>query len=69
MATFEDLPLAIQENVLRVLVDAEQAAKTAGNPLELSLDDVVVLMEDWSPLGARDMSFRIPLGLVGPRQG
>jgi hypothetical protein len=69
MGSFEELPPAVQENVLRVLVEAEEAAKAAGNPLELSLDEVVELMRDWSTLGVHDMTFKIPLGLVGVWRG
>jgi hypothetical protein len=55
--------------VLRVLVEAEEPAKLAGQPWELSLDEVVGLMQDWSPLGVHDMSFKISPGLVGVWRG
>ena len=59
----DTLPPAIQDNVLRVQIAAEQRAKSLGLPFEMTLDDTAELMATLGTLN--DASFTLPAGLVG----
>lgn len=59
----DTLPRAIQDNVLRVQIAAEQRAKSLGLPFEMSLDKTAQFMAD--TCGLDDPAYQLPAGLVG----
>lgn len=63
MTRFDQLPPEIQENVLRVLVAAEESAAARNQPFEMDLESTAEAMEDFG--GLDDPSFVLPAGLVG----
>jgi hypothetical protein len=61
---FNRLPFDQQLNVLRILVNAEDSAKSLGNTFEMSLDEVIDTVLDFGG-SLDDPLYVLPLGLMG----